>query len=62
MSIPTSISLELDADMLALNNAHAVELSWLDVEQLVSLLRQAFYARRIGRLDAFLVALDETAA
>jgi len=62
MSIPTSIPPELEAEVLALNNAHAVELSWLDADQLASLLRQAFHARRIGQLDAFLLAFDETAS
>jgi uncharacterized protein len=47
--------------LLALNNAHAVELSWLDGARLKLLLRQVFYARRIGNVDAFLLALDETA-
>ena len=41
---------------------HAIELSWLDPARLQSLLVQAFYARRIGELDAFLLALDQTVA
>ncbi len=47
--------------ILALNNAHAVELSWLDPARLSLLLRQTFYARRIGAADAFLLALDHRA-
>jgi uncharacterized protein len=47
--------------ILALNNAHATELSWLNLGQLESLLRQAFYARHIGETGGFLVAFDETA-
>jgi uncharacterized protein len=47
--------------LLALNNAHAVELSLLDAARLKLLLGQAFYARRVGDIDAFLFALDETA-
>jgi predicted GNAT superfamily acetyltransferase len=47
--------------ILALNNAHAVELSWLAPERLSDLLAQACYARRIGAADAFLLALDERA-
>jgi len=43
-------------------NAHAVELSWLNVDQLRSLVRQAFYARRVGNADAFLLAFDEGAS
>ena len=48
--------------VLALNNAHAVELSWLAPDRLAALLGQAFHARRIGAVDAFLLALDERAA
>jgi predicted GNAT superfamily acetyltransferase len=47
--------------LLALNNAHVVELSLLDGARLKLLLGQAFYARRVGDVDAFLLALDETA-
>jgi len=47
------------AAILALNNEHATELSWLDADRLASLLRQAFYARRLGDADAFLIAFDE---
>jgi uncharacterized protein len=49
------------AALLALNNAHAVELSLLDPARLKIILDQAFYARRIGEVDAFLLALDHTA-
>jgi len=51
----------LTAALLALNNAHARELSWLGPERLTYLVGQAFLARRIGDLDAFLVALDQDA-
>ena len=47
--------------LLALNNAHAQELSWLEPERLEYLVREAFYARRIGDLDAFLIAFDQDA-
>jgi predicted GNAT superfamily acetyltransferase len=47
--------------MLALNNAHAQELSWLDLERLEHLVGEAFLARRIGELDAFLLAFDQAA-
>jgi predicted GNAT superfamily acetyltransferase len=47
--------------LLALNNAHAQELSWLAPERLEHLVGQAFLARRIGSLDAFLLALDQGA-
>ena len=47
--------------LLALNNAHAQELSWLEAERLEYLVSEAFLARRIGRLDAFLLAFDQDA-
>ena len=47
--------------LLALNNAHARELSWLEPERLQQLVAQAFLARRIGSLDAFLLAFDQGA-
>ena len=47
--------------VLALNNAHAAELSWLEPERLFFLLGQAFHARRIGDLDAFLLTFDQHA-
>ena len=47
--------------LVALNNAHAAELSWLDARQLGIFLNQAFCARSIGQAEAFLLAFDETA-
>jgi uncharacterized protein len=47
--------------LLALNNAHARELSWLEAERLEYLISEAFLARRIGRLDACLLAFDQDA-
>lgn len=47
--------------LLALNNAHARELSWLEPERLVHLVSQAFRASRIGSVDAFLLAFDQDA-
>jgi len=47
--------------LLALNHAHAQELSWLEAERLEYLVREAFLARRIGDLDAFLLAFDQDA-
>jgi predicted GNAT superfamily acetyltransferase len=51
----------LGSALLALNNAHAQELSWLEPERLEYLVREAFLARRIGDLDAFLLAFDQDA-
>jgi len=47
--------------LLALNNAHALELSWLEPARLQHLVSQAFLARRIGNFDAFLLAFDQGA-
>ena len=58
---PMRIPRRLEADVLALNNAHAAELSLLDASKLGALLESAFYARRVGSVDAFLLAFDENA-
>lgn len=50
------------AALLALNNAHAVELSWLSPERLALMLTQACYAGGIGNLDAALIAFDQDSA
>lgn len=55
------IGAELERAVLRLNNAHSLELSYLDGAGLGNLLRQAFYARATGNVDAFLIALDEGA-
>ena len=47
--------------LLALNNEHARELSWLTPERLAHLVGEAFLARRIGQVDAFLLAFDQGA-
>lgn len=47
--------------MLALNNAHARELSWLEPERLRTLIERAFLASRIGNIEAFLLAFDQDA-
>ena len=47
--------------LIALNNAHAEELSWLDPDKLSHLVNEAFLARRAGNLDAFLLAFDQGA-
>ncbi|CCD91301.1 putative Acetyltransferase, GNAT family [Bradyrhizobium sp. ORS 375] len=51
----------LAAAWLALNNAHASELSWLTPESFTRLIGQAWRAQRIGAADALLIVLDETA-
>lgn len=47
--------------LLALNNAHAVELSWLEPERLAHLVSEAFVARRVGVADALLLTFDQAA-
>lgn len=47
--------------VLALNNAHALELSWLEPERLAKLVGEAFVARRVGVADALLLAFDQDA-
>lgn len=53
------ISEDMHNAVLALNNAFAMELSPLNAGELRRLLDRAFYARRVGDLEAFLIALDE---
>jgi predicted GNAT superfamily acetyltransferase len=50
------------ATLLALNNAHAGELSWLAPGDLARLVDQAWLALRIGDVDAFILVLDQSAA
>lgn len=47
--------------LLALNNAHAVELSLLDSAGLERLVGAAFVARRVGLADALLITFDQDA-
>ncbi len=49
------------ASVLALNNLNAVETSELEDAQLAHLIEQSFAATAIGKTDAFLIALDDTA-
>jgi predicted GNAT superfamily acetyltransferase len=51
----------LGKTLLALNNAHARELSWLEPERLRHLVEHSFMARRIGNVDAFMLAFDQDA-
>lgn len=52
---------DLAQTLLALNNAHAVELSWLEPARLAHLVAEAFLAERIGQADALLLAFDQDA-
>ncbi|RTM00006.1 MAG: GNAT family N-acetyltransferase [Hyphomicrobiales bacterium] len=51
-----------EAVILALNNEHAAELSWLEPGRLSFLLGEAFYTRRIGALEAFILCFDQDAS
>ncbi|AMY00843.1 GNAT family N-acetyltransferase [Mesorhizobium ciceri] len=55
------VSAQDEAAILALNNEHAAELSWLEAERLSFLLGEAFYTRRIGDLEAFIMTFDKDA-
>ena len=47
--------------VLALNNANAAQLSWLDPDRLALLVCQSFWAARIGDVDAFVLTFDHKA-
>ena len=47
--------------LLALNNAHATQLSWLDQPRLATLIERAFFVRALGDGEAFLLAFDQSA-
>lgn len=49
------------ARILALNNAHATELSWLGPDRLERLIERAFHVQTFGDVDAFLLAFDQAA-
>ena len=58
---PAAATPDAEARILALNNAHASEPSWLDPVRLAALIGQSFYAPRIDDAEAFLIAFDERA-
>jgi predicted GNAT superfamily acetyltransferase len=61
IAVARAISPDSEDAILALNNAHATELSWLEPTRLASLIGRAFRARRIGHAEAFLLAFDQAA-
>lgn len=64
MNEPLPIDRVLPEDepaILTLNNEHAAELSWLEPERLSFLIGEAFYTRRIGTLEAFIMTFDQDA-
>ena len=58
---PEPIAPAFEPAILALNNSHAIELSWLEPARLTTLVGRAFHARRIGDAEAFLIAFDQDA-
>lgn len=60
-SVNLSSNPSLADALLALNNANAQELSWLDAARMKHLVGEAFAVRRIGQVEAFVLALDHTA-
>lgn len=55
------ITADSEQAVLALNNEHAMELSWLESDRLSHLIASAYHARRIGDLEAFLLAFAQDA-
>lgn len=55
------VTRDSEAAVLALNNRHAEELSWLEPEELSHLVEEAFHVARIGDLEAFLIVFDQDA-
>lgn len=55
-------SAELLNALLALNNDHAVELSWADAERFRHLVGASFLSERVGLADALLIAFDQDGA
>jgi uncharacterized protein len=54
--------LELDLNaLIALNNSHAVELSWVEKPLFEKMILNAAYARGIAPAKGFLIAFDQTA-
>lgn len=49
------------AALLALDNAHATELSFLDAARLRAMLGWSFHAREVGDAEAFILAFDQGA-
>lgn len=55
------IRAEDEPAVLALNNVHAAELSWLEPDRLSHLRAEALLALRAGMVDAFMIAFDQSA-
>jgi predicted GNAT superfamily acetyltransferase len=60
VKVTSLLELDLNA-LIALNNSHAVELSWVEKQQFENMILNAVYARGIAPAKGFLLAFDETA-
>jgi len=56
---PEDLTGPTGAALLALNNANARELSWLEPDRLAHLVDRATFAHRVGHADALLLAFDQ---
>ena len=61
MSEIHAVTSEDEAAILALNNDNATELSWLTPLRLCTLIASAFHVRRVGAVEAFMMAFDQDA-
>ena len=62
-AIPVVSLLKLDLnDLIALNNSHAVELSWVEKPQFENMILNASYARGVAPAKGFLIAFDHSAS
>jgi predicted GNAT superfamily acetyltransferase len=59
---PADLTGRFGEHLLALNNAHARELSWLEADQLVRLVGASCLALQIGNVAGFLLAFDQDAS
>ncbi len=57
---PRPLGADLLPAALALNNAHAQELSLLDAGRLAQLVGWSWHAAAVGRLDAFILVFDQS--
>jgi hypothetical protein len=61
LASPIEVMAAMTPALLALNNAHAAELSLLGPERMTELIGRAFLAARIGEDEALLLTFDQTA-
>ena len=59
--IPLDSLVDPSPELLALNNAHAAELSFLSRQRFATLIGEAFIACRVSQNDALLLTFDQSA-